>query len=193
MTATRAARNLTEDLRRRGWGCAAQCFPRAFCQTPMAHRCGGAAGKTLVARCCTTGRGSRAEALRRAPAMERLTIGAEGRGLPTGFPWKKWGAWNNRGRGAGFLLAVEQGTRREEGTERCGEEGCGSLHLSSREIERREGTDCLRKKKGRREGRHGCWRRRAGEGPVWPWLSAAEGAERGKKWSSGQVEQQSLA
>jgi hypothetical protein len=72
--------------------------------------------------------------------MERLTIGAEGRGLPAGFPWKKWGAGNSRGRDAGFLLVVEQGTCREEGAERCGEEGRGSLHLSSREIERREGA-----------------------------------------------------
>jgi hypothetical protein len=47
------------------------------------------------ARCL--GRGSRAEALRGAPAMERLTIGAEGRGLPAGFPWKKWGHWREKG------------------------------------------------------------------------------------------------
>ena len=66
--------------------------------------------ENLVAGRCAAGRGSRAEALRRAPTMERLTIGAEGRGLPTGFPWKKWGAGNSRGRDAGFLLVVEQGT-----------------------------------------------------------------------------------
>jgi hypothetical protein len=47
------------------------------------------------ARCL--GRGSRAEALRGAPAMERLTIGAEGRGLPAGFSMEENGScWIER-------------------------------------------------------------------------------------------------
>jgi hypothetical protein len=45
---------------------------------------------------CCLGRGSRAEALRGASAMERLTIGAEGRGLPAGFPWKIMGRAGER-------------------------------------------------------------------------------------------------
>jgi hypothetical protein len=50
------------------------------------------------------GRGSRAEALRRAPAMERLTIGAEGRGLPAGFSMEE-----NRAR---WIESWAQGTTR---------------------------------------------------------------------------------
>jgi hypothetical protein len=53
MTSVRAARNLTEDLRRRGWGCAVQDFPWAFCRTPTTRRCCGAGGKLgcAVLRC----------------------------------------------------------------------------------------------------------------------------------------------
>jgi hypothetical protein len=66
--------------------------------------------ENLVAGRCAAGRGSRAEALRRAPTMERLTIGAEGRGLPAGFPWKKWGHAGEEGLGA---MAVVLGHGRE--------------------------------------------------------------------------------
>jgi hypothetical protein len=56
--------------------------------------------ENLVVRRCAAGRGSRAEALRRAPAMERLAIGADGRGASCWFSMEEVGALEREGLGA---------------------------------------------------------------------------------------------
>jgi hypothetical protein len=50
---------LTEDLRRRGGGCAAQSFPQAFCRTTTIRRCCGAAGETRLRGATLPGEGNR--------------------------------------------------------------------------------------------------------------------------------------
>jgi hypothetical protein len=44
-----------------------------------------------------------------------------------------WRRWEQRARAATMARPWSRGRRWEEGAERCGEEGRGSLHLSSRE------------------------------------------------------------
>jgi hypothetical protein len=78
MTAARAARNLTEDLWRRDWGCAAQCFPWEFCRTPTTRRCCGAAWKTRLRGLCCRGLG----------AFTWGSRGREGRAAGGMTPWE---------------------------------------------------------------------------------------------------------
>jgi hypothetical protein len=162
MTAVRAARNLTEDLRRRGWGCVASTRATT-CDEGSGDRTGGLLQRTACCAFCRTTGGHHDE--------------QRGRGLAAGIsgrPWELGGhgsrigsctAGKNRG-ARGILRSVHcrgWSSRPWEGRWQGGRWRTGKGAMAV-------GGACS---KGVEVG-HGCWR-------------PSEQSERGNKRSSGIV------